>query len=46
MILSPKFKSSYKFKIKLLGDLEQVDSYKYLGVIIHDACHGNHTQRR
>ena len=27
MILSPKFKSGYKFKIELLGDLlEQVDS--------------------
>ena len=30
MILSPKFKSNYKFKIELLGDLlEQVDSHKY-----------------
>ena len=38
MILSPKFKSGYKFKIELLGDLlEQVDSHKYLGVIINDA---------
>ena len=37
MILSPKFKSSYKFKIELLGNLlEQVDSHKYLGVIIDD----------
>ena len=38
MILSSKFKSSYKFKIELLGDLlEQVDSHKYLVVIIDDA---------
>ena len=37
MIVSPKFKSSYKFKIELLGNLlEQVDSHKYLGVIIDD----------
>ena len=35
MILSPKFKSNYKFKIELLGDLlEQVDSHKYLRVTI------------
>ena len=37
MIVSPKFKSSYEFKIELLGNLlEQVDSHKYLGVIIDD----------
>ena len=37
ILKSPKFKSNYKFKIELLGDfLEQVDSHKYVGVIIDD----------
>ena len=38
MILPPKFESSCKFKTELLGNLlEQVDSHKYLGVVVDDA---------